>query len=107
MPGPGFGGPALGAEQKRARGLDPGAFALRVEYLVTWGDAEERRYGEAAVRAGVQKGDVVLGADGKRDFASPDHFQAWWRLEVKPGQRVRLEVLRGEERRTVELPVPE
>ncbi len=45
--------------------------------------------------------------NGERGFASHDHFQAWWRLSLRPGEVARLEVLRGGERRTVELIVIE
>lgn len=106
-PGPGFGGRELDAAQKQARGLAPEAFAFQVGYLVTWGGADEKRYGEAAVRAGVRKDDVILGVNGKRDFASHDHFQAWWRLELRAGQVAQVELLRGAERRTVEITIPE
>jgi hypothetical protein len=103
MPAPGFGGRALGADEKRALGLDPGAFAFRVTYLETWGDAQ--RFGEAATRAGLRKGDVFLASDGKRDFASVDHFHAWWRLTRTSGAHVELEILRDGERRTLDLEV--
>lgn len=105
VPGPGFGGPALSPAEKRAVGLAPDAFAIRVNYLVTWG--HEARFGHAAQRAGVRKGDVVLGVNGERAFASHDHLQAWWRLSLRPGDVARVELLRDGERRTVELPVLE
>ena len=102
-PEPGFGGQALAPEEKERLGLAREAFAFRVTYLVTWGD--NARYGEAARRAGLSEGDVFLSADGKRDFASVDHFHAWWRLERQPGTEVALEILRGDERRALVLPV--
>lgn len=102
-PEPGFGGEALTGEEKAALGLAREAFALRVTYLVTWG--ENARYGEAAKTAGLREGDVFLSANGKRDFATVDHFHAWWRLELAPGASVALETLRAGERRTLALDV--
>lgn len=105
VPSPGFGGPALSPEDTQRLGLAAGTFALRVEYLVTWGP--EARFGEVAVRAGVRKGDVVLGVNGRVDFDSHDHFQAWWRLTLHPGETARVELLRDGARRVVELTVIE
>ena len=102
-PEPGFGGQALGPEEKVALGLAREAFAFRVTYLVTWG--ENARYGEAAQRAGLREGDVFLAVGGKRDFASVDHFHAWWRLERAPGTSLALEILRAGEPRTLTLEI--
>lgn len=102
-PAPGFGGPLLCADEKRALGLEPSAFAFRVDYLVTWG--ENQRFGKEAARAGLRQGDVLLCAAGKRDFDSVDHFHAWWRLTRSLGERVPVEVMREGERRTLELEV--
>lgn len=102
-PEPGFGGEALPSADKTALGLAREAFAFRVTYLVTWG--ENARYGAAAKSAGLREGDVFLAVNGKRDFASVDHFHAWWRLELVPGATVELEVLRAGERRTLPLAV--
>lgn len=101
VPAPGFGGPLLGAGEKRELGLDEEAFAFRVQYLVTWG--ENRRYGMVVQRAGLREGMVVLGTDTKRDFASVAHFHAWWRLTREPGTTV--EVIVWEDRKERALPV--
>lgn len=76
---------------------------VRVTYLVTWG--ENRRFGEAARRAGLREGDVVLGAAGVRDFASIDHFHAWWRLTREVGETVVVETLRDGTRRSLPIDV--
>jgi len=100
-PDPGFGGPALTPAEKRALGLPPETFAFRIGYLVTWGD--NQRYGHEARRAGLREGDVFLSAAGQSEFASVDHFHAWWRLTRSPGERVTVEVLRGGVRERLEL----
>lgn len=102
-PDPGFGGTRLGPDELRAVGLAPVTFAFRVGYLVTWG--ENARYGRAAERAGLRQGDVFLSAAGTSDFASVDHFHAWWRLTRRPGERVVIEVLRAGERRSLVLEI--
>lgn len=115
-PAPGFGGGQLGEARLRRFGLidapsEPGKpspesalpFAFQVEYLVTWGD--NRRFGASAESAGLRKGDIVTRIAGRNDFASVDHFHAWWRLTRKPGDVVELEILRGQERQLLRLQV--
>lgn len=105
-PAPGFGGPELTAKELADIGLDPeteGTFAFRVQYLVTWN--ENRRYGQAAIKAGLRKGDIVLSVDGKSDFDSVEHFHSWWRLTRRVGQRVEINVLRDGKERTLFLKV--
>lgn len=105
-PKPGFGGPPLNPKQKAKLGLDPDAFALRVNYLVTWGD--DPRYGKAVVAAGLRKGDVLVGVevDGERvRLESGQHLHSWWRLTRSPGERVRLVVRRREQELNLEVEV--
>ena len=92
-PAPGFGGPALTASELTQAGLDPGSFAFRVDYLVTWG--ENARFGRGAREQGLRKGEIVLGTSLKRDFDSVDHFHAWWRLTRRPSEHFDLLVWRG------------
>ena len=86
LPAPGFGGPQLNAKELRAAGLPPDTFAFRVQYLVTWG--RNSRLGRAAARQGLRNGQVVLGTSLERDFDSVDHFHAWWRLTLEPGEEL-------------------
>lgn len=88
LPAPGFGGPVLKPEELRAAGLAPQTFAFRINYLVTWG--ENSRLGQAAQRRGLRKGQIVLGTSQKRDFASIEHFHAWWRLTRAVGEEFDL-----------------
>jgi hypothetical protein len=104
-PRPGFGGQLLNEEAREGLRLAPGAFALKVGYLVDWGD--EGYTGRNASKAGVRKGDVILSAAGKSDFSSELHFQSWFRFTQKPGTKVPIELLREGKRVTIELPVLE
>jgi hypothetical protein len=89
-PRPGFGGRMLDAGQLKQQGLPPKTFAIRVGYVVTWGDFAF--IGRAAQQAGVRKGTILLGVDGKRDFVSEAHFQAWFRMTRRLNTPVKLEV---------------
>ena len=101
-PRPGFGGKALDAEEKRELGLDPGRFAFRVDYLVTWGRHPEA--GLSARKAGIRKGDIVYAIDGRSEFESMDHFHAWFRLTRKVGAKVWVEILRGGRKLRISMP---
>ncbi len=102
-PQPGFGGQRLGKEELKKLGLDAGTFALKVGYIVDWGDDAE--VGRNVRKAGIKKDDVILSAGGKRDFESELHFQSWFRFTQKPGTKVEVELLRDGKREKVELPV--
>lgn len=110
-PAPGFGGRRLEREQLVERGLiDAGQegelpFALRVTYLVTWG--ENQRYGRAAAAAGLREGDLLTAVAGKRDFVSGDHLHAWWRLTREAGEVLDLEIQREGKPMTLSLEVLE
>ena len=104
-PRPGFGGKLLDAEELRAASLEPGTFALKVTYIVDWGS--EAYTGQNAKKAGLRSDDVVLAAAGRKEFANELHFQSWFRFTQKPGTSVPLEVLRGDRRLTLALPVLE
>jgi predicted metalloprotease with PDZ domain len=105
-PRPGFGGPDLAAAQKAKLGLTADGLAFRVNYLVTWG--EEPRYGREAKRAGIRKGDVVVGVavgGEAAELKTAQHLHAWWRLTREPGDAVEVTVLRKGKRQTLTLKV--
>lgn len=102
-PNPGFGGEVLDALALEKLGLPPKSFALRVDYIIDWG--ERAALGRNAKEAGVRKGDVVLSVDEERDFRDGRHFQAWFRLTRKAGAVARLEIMRGKERMNLKLPI--
>jgi hypothetical protein len=100
-PAPGFGGPALTTAQKKALDLDPKKFALRVQYIVDWGDFPQQ--GRENRRKGLRKGDVVISYAGKDDFATVPHFHSWTRLTKKRGDSVKIVLLRAGRRREIEV----
>jgi len=104
-PQPGFGGERLSASEREKLGIPADAFALKVGYIVDWGN--DAATGRNVQKAGIRKGDVILSVGGKKDFESELHFQAWFRFTQKPGSRVPIEVLQGHERKVVELQVLE
>ena len=102
---PGFGGGPLGKEDREKLGLGAESFALKVGYIVDWGN--EARFGENVKKAGIQKGDVVLSVAGSKDFKSELHFQSWFRFTRRAGETVKVELLRDGKRTEVDLPVIE
>lgn len=108
-PAPGFGGPALDRQALLAAGLikpeheGRQPFALRVNYLVTWG--ENKRFGQAAHAAGLRKNDIVTSIGGHQDFENPGHFHAWWRLTQRAGDKVELKILRAGKALTLSIKV--
>jgi S1-C subfamily serine protease len=47
----------------------------------------------------------VVSAGGRTDFASIEELHAWWTLTREPGETVEVVVLRGGERRVLEVNV--
>lgn len=105
-PRPGFGGPPLGAADRKRLGLPAKGLAFRVSYIVDWGGVPDKRYGQAARKAGIKRGDVVVGVEGA-ELEDPEHLHSWWRLTRKAGDRVVLRVIpKGQTKaRSVELEV--
>ncbi len=104
-PAPGFGGPALDAAAKQKLGIAADNFAMKVNYLVDWGERAHR--GRAAKAAGLRKGDVVIGFGGKKDFVSFDHLHAWVALTKRAGEPVEIEVWRDGKVVTLRYELPE
>lgn len=104
-PKPGFGGRKLDKDSVEELGLPPGSFAVKIGYIVDWGD--EAHTGRNARKAGLKEGDILLAAGGKSDFLSELHFQSWFRFTQKPGTTIDLEILRDGKRSQVKLPVVE
>ncbi len=100
-PRPGFGGQVLKAGELAKAKLPTGTFAIRVSYVVTWNQYSFT--GRAAQKAGIKKGVILLSTDGKRDFESEAHWQAWFRMTRRVGVPVKLEVLDGGARKVLTL----
>lgn len=99
-PMPGFGGPKLKPEELKKHGV---TWGFTITYIVDWG--EDAATGRNAAKAGLKKGDVVVGAGGKSDFEDELHFQAWFRLTQKAGTTIEFEVRRGGKRLTIPMEI--
>jgi len=103
-PAPGFGGRTLDEAARRRLGLADAPFAMRVTYLIDWGEQKAR--GKAARAAGLHKGDVVVGFAGKRDFASFEHLHAFCALTLVAGESTAIEVWRDGKVHTLRYALP-
>ncbi|MBL8752728.1 MAG: PDZ domain-containing protein [Planctomycetes bacterium] len=104
-PSCGFGGPALDAGARTKLGLPDAPFAMRVQYVVDWGERAAR--GRAATAAGLRKGDVVIGFAGKRDFTGFDHLHAWVGLTLTAGAETEIVVWRQGKEHVLRYRLPE
>ena len=95
----------LSAAERSKLGLPDQGLAFRVGYIVDWGGVPDPRYGQRARKAGLRKGDLVLGVEGA-SLRHHAHFHSWWRLTRQPGDEVVLRVRRGDQERRVRLEVP-
>ncbi len=86
-------------ENRADAGLTKDALALRVKYVGQYGDHA------AGKRAGFQKDDILVSVDGKNDRMSEALAIAYLVQNKKPGDRVPIQVLRGKERLTLDLPL--
>lgn len=89
----------LPADARRKLDLEDGEMALRVEHVGQYGPHA------AAKRAGFQKGDIILAFDGRRDFLREGDWLTYAVNNTKPGDRVQVDVLRGEKRLKLSLPM--
>jgi hypothetical protein len=88
----------LSAAEKRRRDVPADGLALRVKAM-----AEPRA--APLVQAGLRVGDVIVAVDGKGGAMTESRFLAYVRLHHPRGDRVRLTVLRDNERRVVTVPM--
>ena len=80
-------------------------FAMRVQYLVDWGEQKAR--GQAARAAGLKQGDVIVAFAGKRDFVSFPHLHAWVALTQAAGTDTPIVVWRDGKEHTLRYQLPE
>jgi serine protease Do len=95
-PGPCVDGEDLTPQEKKRLGLNPRQLAFRQGAFVT----------PPARHAGVQINDVILGVDNRRLEMTARQFGAHIRLNYRPGDQVRLNVLRGGKRVDLTLKLP-
>ncbi len=91
-----FGGMKLDpmtAEERKAAGLPADGMALLVKHV--------GQFGEHAIakQAGMKVGDIVVGLDGRHDFANETDAIAYAVQQKRPGDRVTLDVLRDGQRK--------
>ena len=88
----------LDDQQRKDRGIESDALALRAKHV--------GEYGEHAVAksAGFRKEDVIIAFDGKMERKSETDLIAA-ALQHEPGEKLAVTVLRGKERLELKLPV--
>ncbi len=85
------------AEKKR-RDIPAEAMALQVKNLFA-------PRAEPLQKAGLRVGDLIVAVDRKTGFLSESQFLVYIRLNHPPGDKLRLTILRGRERRELEVPM--
>lgn len=83
----------LSEEERKKRNIPPGESAL----LVKWVFGPDH----LAKQARLRDGDVIVAVDGKPVPADESHFMAYVRLHHPSGDKVKLTLLRGNDRRDV------
>jgi serine protease Do len=84
--------------ERKSRGIEEGRLALVVKGLFGKG-------GPKVQKAGLKQGDVIVAVDGDDQRLSESDFLADLRLNKGPKDSVKLTVLRGKERRELEVPL--
>jgi hypothetical protein len=103
-PAPGFGGKMLTADERKQAGIS-GPWAIRVNYIVDWGD--QAALGAALKKAGLKKTDLVVSVAGKNDFKTELEMQTWFRLTQKDGTDVEVILWRDGKPQAIQIPVVE
>ncbi len=91
---------ALPADQRTKLKLAPEKMGFLLEHVGTFAPHD------IAHKAGVRKGDVLVGFDGRGDFARETDMIAYALREKKPGDSVKLELLRNGTPQTVTMKLP-
>ena len=96
----GLGGMALQpatAEERKLLGLQDGQMALSVQHVGAYAPHDR------AKKAGVQKGDVIVEYDGRKDLLRDSDILAYAINKVEVGRAVKVRVRRGAEDKTFEI----
>jgi hypothetical protein len=88
--------PATDSQRKKL-GIPDACMALEVEHVGAFAPHDR------AKKAGVQKGDVLIEYDGRRDFLRESDLIAYSINQVEVGRAVKLKMRRGEDERSLEI----
>lgn len=94
--------PPLNSFDKEKRGLSDETNALLVKWINTGSPS-----GQAAKKAGLKNGDLVMEFDGQPVAGNHARFLTQLKLNYKVGDTVPLTILRGKKRMQIELPLVE
>jgi serine protease Do len=89
----------LSDQERTQLKLDPGAMALKVKAAGRYGPHA------AARQAGFEVDDILLAVDGTRDLLREQDWFSYIVENRKAGDQVHVEFLRGDTRRTLQLPI--
>ena len=90
---------ALSGERRRELDIAEDKMALLVMHVGQYGPHA------AAKRAGFQKGDIIVGFDGRDDLLRDGDLLAYAVNNRKPGERVKVDILRGNRAMQLTLPM--
>jgi len=96
-PNPSIIGDDLDLDGRKVLGLDAHQLAYRHMNFLT----------PTARHAGLQANDVIVGVEGKELAMTARQFEAHIRLSFRPGQEIALKVLRGKDKITLKMKLPE
>lgn len=85
-PRPGFWGQELTPDEKKKAGVAEAGLAVRVAGVEP---------GRPAAQAGVKPGDILVGVGTESRAMTERQLQAWFRVNLRPGDRVTVKVLRN------------
>ena len=87
----------LDEKKRKQKGIAPDLLALRIKWVFP--------RARLAKKAGLRDGDIILAVDGDTTPRNESEFMEYVRLRHPPGDKVKLAILRGTERRDVEMEV--
>ena len=94
----------LPSRERASYGLAEDALALRL--AATQSENRYLRFGNPAARNVFRKGDIIVGVDGRNKHMEVREFLAYLLQQKRPGEAVRLTLLRGDTRKELELTIP-
>lgn len=86
-------------DERGQNGIPQQGMALRVQHVGQYGPHA------AAKNAGFQKDDIVVSYDGRNDLLTDSDVLRYGVANHKPGESIKLEIIRGGARRSLKLPM--